>query len=165
MTHFNISVSPQCVHLPICLSTVYFLSLPPCLCVVYGVWEMRHFAYDTSQMNLKFRFLFLFFFFKWLLSTRGWQQSLCLLANSDSVSSGMLPQSLEEVGAVLSFPKLHGYCNVEAPVVSIEEHYCAFMLLREEWKNIKQRTWVQKLYLCHLDVQELLCTPVKNFVG
>lgn len=62
MTHFNISVSPQCVHLPICLSTVYFLSLPPCLCVVYGAWEMRHFANDTSQMNLKFRFLFFFFF-------------------------------------------------------------------------------------------------------
>lgn len=81
------------------------------------------------------------------------------------MSSGILPQSLEEVGAVLSLPKLHGYCNAEAPVVSIEEHYCAFVLLREEWKNIKQRTWVQKLYLYHLDVQELLCTPVKNFVG
>lgn len=58
MMHFSISVSPQCFHLPICLSSVYFLSLSLCLSVVYGVWEMRHFANDTSQVNLKFRFFF-----------------------------------------------------------------------------------------------------------
>lgn len=104
MTHFNTNVSPQHFHLPICLSSVYFLSLSPCFSVVCGVWEMRHFANGTSQINLKFRFFF-FFCNMTLWSTRGWQQSLYLLANSDSMSSGILSvPGIEDFGA--AFPSL-----------------------------------------------------------
>lgn len=95
MMHFSISVSPQCFHLPICLSSVYFLSLSPCLSVVYGVWEMRHFANGTSQVNLKFRFFFLMWLFDKLCGSNG----VCSFSPAWLLACCQ-PQALREFGAV-----------------------------------------------------------------
>lgn len=114
MVHFSISISPQCFHLPICLSSVYFLSLSPCLSVVYGVWEMRYFASGTSQVNLKFRFIF----FNVTLINSVIAMECVPLSNSVSMSFRILSvpgtkESMEQY----SCPHLCICCNTEVPVV------------------------------------------------